>query len=60
MCGEIRAASDGKSPFRQWNGGAARIAIDSGRHVNYIYLSAHFIENRAFSEHSARSQQRRT
>jgi len=45
--------------FFQWKGRAARIAIDSGGHVNYIYLSAHLIENQALLSHSTRSHQRR-
>jgi hypothetical protein len=56
---DFGAATDGSRCFVQWKGRAARIAIDSGRHVNYIYLSAHLIENKALLSHSTRSHQRR-
>jgi len=44
---DFGSATDGKSLPFQWKGRAARIAIDSGRHVNYIYLTAHLVENKA-------------
>jgi hypothetical protein len=41
--------------FFQWNGGAARIAIDSARHVDYIYLTAYFLDRWVFFEHPTRA-----